>query len=199
MAETWKKIYRVDMYYIDGWDIEEERPVELSPIDRIEGTDPTFVTTDLYKAYCYYRERERGEDPESTGWELSAEEIEVPDEIWYEWERKDSLSFEDYSKWKTRQPVHLLAWTYSHPDGCDIHEDVFGELLINKSRYFNMRAVCEKAGINYSTYRGFKNNQKPFSYLKKMQLLRQMHLIGNGCWDNDMDEWYELLSDGAGR
>ncbi len=55
-----------------------------------------------------------------------------------------------------------------------------------------MRVICEKAGISYSTYRGFKNNKQPFSRQKIYDLLRAMNAVGNECWDEDLEDTYQI-------
>ncbi|MDD6349735.1 hypothetical protein [Intestinibaculum porci] len=53
----------------------------------------------------------------------------------------------------------------------------YKRLVVNKCKYFNMREVCEKAGINYSTYRGWKNNGRSFSDEKAKILFLTMKEI----------------------
>ncbi len=51
--------------------------------------------------------------------------------------------------------------------------------ILEKCPYFNMRAVCEKADINYSTFRGWRNNGRSFSDKKARQLYETMLSIMN--------------------
>ena len=46
----------------------------------------------------------------------------------------------------------------------------YKEEVTSKCIYFNMRVICEKAGVNYSTYRGWKNNGRGFSQKKAKAL-----------------------------
>jgi hypothetical protein len=54
-------------------------------------------------------------------------------------------------------------------------EDPDYKLFVSeKCKYFNMRVICEKAGVNYSTYRGWKNNGRAFSQNKAKLLYETM-------------------------
>ena len=66
--------------------------------------------------------------------------------------------------------------------------EVVEETLRVYSENYNMRVICEKAGISYSTYRGFKNNKQPFSEQKALQLLKCMFEVGSNCWDSELEE-----------
>jgi hypothetical protein len=50
----------------------------------------------------------------------------------------------------------------------------YKKIVQQKCIYFNMRIICEKAGINYSTYRGWKNNGRAFSQKKAKCLYETM-------------------------
>ena len=45
------------------------------------------------------------------------------------------------------------------------------QFILEKSQYFNMKVICEKAGVNYSTFRGWKNNGNALSE-EKLRLLK---------------------------
>ena len=72
--------------------------------------------------------------------------------------------------------------------------EVVEETLRVYSENYNMRVICEKAGISYSTYRGFKNNNQPFSTQKALQLLRCMFEIGSSCWNNEFEKKLQFFN-----
>ena len=51
------------------------------------------------------------------------------------------------------------------------------EKLLNQSKYFNMKAICELAGVNYQTFRGWKNNGYSMSDEKLKKILDAMKKI----------------------
>ena len=53
------------------------------------------------------------------------------------------------------------------------------QFILEKSQYFNMKVICEKAGVNYSTFRGWKNNGNALSE-EKLRLLK--NTIVNQCF-----------------
>ncbi len=63
-----------------------------------------------------------------------------------------------------------------------------------KAKYFNMRVICEEAGINYSTYRGFKNNKRYFSEEKLIDILKTMQKVGDNCWDDNITDAIKTLN-----
>lgn len=87
----------------------------------------------------------------------------------------------------------MLAWNYSYKGHYDSDDSALDELLVVQSENFNMRVICEKAGISYSTYRGFKNNKQPFSIQKIYELLRTMNRVGNESWDDGLEREYNVL------
>lgn len=48
------------------------------------------------------------------------------------------------------------------------------EELIEKSKYFNMNPICEKAGVSYNSYRSWKSKGTPLSKDKIEKLLKVM-------------------------
>lgn len=185
-----RNIYTVWFSTIFRWS-EENGYEELDGITEIDGVDPTFETASISKAYSYYREHK--DDLKGDGvCELLTREIEVTDEEWIELLRKEKLDDSDYSKYANNKPLRVIAWNCTYEglsDGLDLAID---ELLVVQSENFNMRVVCNKAGISYSTFRGFKNNKQPFSPIKKYELLRCMGEIGKESWDEDLENMYQL-------
>lgn len=55
----------------------------------------------------------------------------------------------------------------------------YKEIVSRKCIFFNMRVICERAGVNYSTYRGWKNNGRSFSDQKAKLLYETMRNIMN--------------------
>ena len=105
---------------------------------------------------------------------------------------KGKLDYSDYSKYETKANFRGLAWNFSYKGKTDSDDSALEELLIVQSENFNMRVICERAGISYSTYRGFKNNKQPFSRQKMYELLRTMKAIGSECWDEDLEYTYKI-------
>ncbi len=48
------------------------------------------------------------------------------------------------------------------------------EFILNKCKYFNMKNICELAGVNYQTYRGWKNNGYSMSDEKLRKIVKAM-------------------------
>ena len=123
--------------------------------------------------------------------ELIARKIDVIDEEWYKLVKKGKLEYSDYSDFIKTKELRSLAWKFSYKGHYDSDDSlVLDELLIVQSENFNMRVICSKAGVSYSTYRGFKNNKQPFSVMKKIKLLRCMNEVGNMCWDKNLEQKY---------
>lgn len=49
--------------------------------------------------------------------------------------------------------------------------------VLEKSQYFNMKAICELAGVNYQTFRSWKNNGYSFSDKKLIALIEAMKSV----------------------
>lgn len=197
--KTTRSIYTVEQSEIADWNNEEDFPGDCNPIISIDGKDASLTTASLMHAYHYYKECE--EDLESsdanTMVELTRTNIEVTEDEWKTLCAKESLSYEDYSPYVVKEEAEcILAWSYKYDSKWDHNDDVPGELLRNLSEAFNMRYVCDMAGINYSTFRGFKNNHQGFSLKKTYQLLRCMKSIGDECWNDELEEKFKLLCKG---
>ena len=55
------------------------------------------------------------------------------------------------------------------------------QFVLEKSQYFNMKVICEKAGVNYSTFRGWKNNGNTLSEEKlKLYCMKFIRTLPNG-------------------
>lgn len=185
-----RNIYTVWFSTIFRWS-EENGYEELDGITEIDGVDPTFETASISKAYSYYREHK--DDLKGDGvCELLTREIEVTDEEWIELLRKEKLDDSDYSKYANNKPLRVIAWNCTYEGFSNSSDFAIDELLIVQSENFNMRVVCNKAGISYSTFRGFKNNKQPFSEMKIYELLRCMNEIGKESWDEDLENMYQL-------
>lgn len=141
--------------------------------------------------YLFYREN-KDDFADDEYCELTAREIEISDKEWIELITKGKLYYLDYSQYETKANFRGLAWKFSYKGKTDSDDSVLEELLIVQSVNFNMRVICERAGISYSTYRGFKNNKQPFSRQKIYELLRTMKTIGSECWDKDLESTYKI-------
>lgn len=198
MEKKMRNIYEVQLYVIEEWDEENEVPTELNPVLSEDGIDPSYTSARISDAYRYYlSNKEKYENDDNYCFELDAQPIEVTDEEWNALLKKGELEYSDYSKYIIDRATTALAWESNYEYCHDGSDSALEELLIVESENFNMRVVCEKAGINYSTFRGFKNNKQPFSTQKKYQLLKTMHAIGNDCWNEALEkecEFYKMIS-----
>lgn len=197
MKTTFRSIYTVELSEIVSWNNEEDFPGDCNPITEINGKDPSLTTTSLLHAYHYYKKCENA-IPDFIGIdmvELMRFHVEVTDNEWRNLCAKESLSYEDYSNITKENTNWSLAWSYAYDAHSDSQDEVPEEMLRNLSAAFNMRYVCEMAGVNYSTFRGFKNNHQSFSLKKTYQLLRCMKCIGDECWDENLEEKFKALND----
>ena len=163
----------------------------MNPIISVDGEDPSFTTASITEAYRFYREH-KDDLADDEYCELTVREIEISDKEWIELINKGKLDYSDYSKYETKANFRGLAWNFSYKGKTDSDDSALEELLIVQSENFNMRVICERAGISYSTYRGFKNNKQPFSRQKMYELLRTMRAIGSECWDEDLEYTYKI-------
>ena len=193
MNKKKREIYEIGLREIVSWDDENDFPEEMNPIVSIDGNGPSYTTASINKAYSYYREHRNDDLLEDSYFELTAREIEVTDKEWIELLDKENLEYDDYYQYVTESNLRVLAWNYSYKGHYDSDDSALDELLVVQSENFNMRVICEKAGISYSTYRGFKNNKQPFSRQKMYELLRTMNRVGNESWDEGLERGYNAI------
>lgn len=198
MNKKKRSIYEIELSNIVSWDNGEDFPQDMDFIDSIDGEDVSLVTANIAESYRFYRKHTENLWDDCFC-ELSAREIEVTDQEWNELLKKGRLQHGDYGKYLTESNRRSIAWEYSYHGKSDRDDSRVKELLIVQSEYFNMRVVCERAGISYSTYRGFKNNKKPMSSEKELELLRSMSMIGGECWDKELEEMYQFYKSGRGK
>lgn len=191
MEKKIRSIYEVEYSQIVSWDEENDFPKDMDPIISIDGYNPSFASASVMEAYRFYREH-KDDLGDNVFCELFARKIEISDKEWFELINKGKLDYTDYSKYVTKEGFTILAWNFDYDGKWDSDDSTLKELLIVQSEYFNMRVICEKAGVSYSTYRGFKNNKQPFSNQKIYKLLKTMNTIGNECWDEDINRSYEI-------
>ena len=191
MEKKIRSIYEIEFSEIVSWDEENDFPGDMNPIISVDGEDPSFITASITEAYRFYREH-KDDLADDEYCELTAREIEISDKEWTELINKGKLDYSDYSKYETKANFRGLAWNFSYKGKTDSDDSTLEELLIVQSENFNMRVICERAGISYSTYRGFKNNKQPFSRQKIYELLRTMKAIGSECWDEDLEDAYKI-------
>lgn len=194
MDKKKREIYEIRLSEIVSWNDENNFPEEMNPIVSIDGKDPSFTTASINKAYSYYRKHRNDGFLEDGYFELTAREIEVTDKEWRELFDKENLAYDDYAKYVTKSDLRTIAWDYSYKGRGDSDDSALDELLVVQSENFNMRVICEKAGISYSTYRGFKNNKQPFSRQKIYALLRTMNRVGNESWDDELERQYSIVT-----
>lgn len=53
----------------------------------------------------------------------------------------------------------------------------YQSMIRAKCKYFNMKEICQAAGVNYSTYRGWKSNGHNLSDEKAKALFSMMKSI----------------------
>lgn len=196
MNKKKRSIYEIELSNIVSWDNGDDFPQDMDIIDSIDGEDVSLVTANIAEACRFYRKHTENLWDDCFC-ELSAREIEVTDKEWNELLEKGRLQYDDYKKYLTESNRRSIAWEYSYHGTSDRDDSRVKELLIVQSEYFNMRVVCERAGISYSTYRGFKNNKKPMSYEKELELLKSMSMIGGECWDKELEETYQFHKSGG--
>ena len=186
-----RSIYEIEFSEIVSWDEENDFPGDMNPIISVDGEDPSLITASIAEAYRFYREH-KGDIVDNEYCQLTAREIEINDKDYIKLLNIGKLDYADYSKYETKNNFRGLAWCFSYNGKTDSDDSVLEELLVVQSENFNMRVICEKAGISYSTYRGFKNNKEPFSRQKIYDLLRAMNAVGNECWDEDLEDTYQI-------
>lgn len=191
MEKKIRKIYRVDMGDLVGWDEENQTFGDFLPFCAINDEDTTIVTAHLEKAYRHYRKFEEYVY-DDVRMELRSYEIQVTDEEWEKLYSKEILEYDDYKDYTpdSLQWIEIASKQEFHND-VDSFDSVLGELVRQYSENFNMKVICEKSGVNYSTFRGFKNNKKQIDKFKLWQILRTMHKIGLNCWDDDFEKRYQ--------
>jgi hypothetical protein len=191
MGKKIRSIYEIEFSEIVSWDEGNDFPGDMNPIISVDGKDPSFATASITEAYRYYR-KHKDELADNEYCQLTAREIEISNKEWTELINKGKLDYADYSKYEIKADFRGLAWSFSYKGKADSDDSALEELLIVQSENFNMRVICERAGISYSTYRGFKNNKQPFARQKIYELLRTMNAIGNECWDEDLEDKYKI-------
>lgn len=191
MRKKIRNIYEIEFSEIVSWDEENDFPSDMSPIISVDGKDPSFRTASITDAYRFYREQ-KDLLVDNEYCQLKVREIEISNKEWIELINKGKLDYFEYSQYETKANFRILAWNFSYMGKKDSDDSVLEELLIVQSENFNMRVICERAGISYSTYRGFKNNKQPFSRQKIYGLLRAMKTIGSECWDEDLEYTYKI-------
>ena len=198
MTKKKRCIYEVELYTVNGWDEENDRPDDLYPIVDINGKDYSYACARVMDVYRFY-ENNLEELKEANQWDglsydLMAREIEVSDEEWYKLLKKEQLAYHDYEPYLTKSAIPLVV-SECYFDGHSYSwNDIWEYILIDQSENFNMRIVCEKAGISYSTFRGFKYNNKSLSFSNGYQLLRTMKEIGDDCWTQCFDEDIQIVN-----
>lgn len=181
-----RNLYKVKFFSIEKWDDETNAPEKLVPVDDSIGVSQGIVTADFASAYRFYRREAKNLFNRQI--DLDIVPIMVDDDEWTVLQKKEKLDPDDFEVFEVLDSSEpTIAWHLNFA-GHNIGEDgAAAELLKIQSENFNMRVICEKAGVSYSTFRGFKNNSQPFSAEKVNKLLKCMHDIGVQCWNEDME------------
>lgn len=189
MVKKRRYIYEIELSSIVDWDEESHYPKVMNPLEVDEYHLP-YSTARILDAFEFYDIQE-DKVSDNQFLELNAREIEVTDEEWNCLMKMDRLKYSDYCNYITEEGLRTLAWKLLYESHFDSNDSLaLDELLIVQSENFNMRVICNKAGMSYSTYRGFKNNKQPFSVAKKIKLLKCMNEVGNMCWDKNIEKKY---------
>ena len=194
MSNKVRNIYEVEISAVTELD-EENYPLATDPIISLgDSQDCTLVTADISAARRYFTKMVENIDgfDEKMMVSLYSREIELSDSQWLELTSKGALEYKDYADFCTGNNNKVLAEGLNFTSDATVISEVIEETLRVYSENYNMRVICEKAGISYSTYRGFKYNNQPFSTQKALQLLRCMFEVGSNCWDNEFEEKLQL-------
>lgn len=108
----------------------------------------------------------------------------------------DFIEYENqYGKCIQYGHAFVIQDYYNHEGISDYYANEALEYLVrDKAEYYNMRVICEKAGINYSTFRGFKNNKQPISDNKLIKLLETMSTIGRNVWNDELQASIDTIN-----
>ena len=192
--ERYRHVDAVEISEIESWNRDDDFPKETITIDEIDGKKIGIYTTNVVSAYEYYKKQKDYLYSGDYYIELASIEVLVSDNEWSKLKNKEILEYNDYCSFLTKNAIKVIAWSYSYERRSDSYTSVIDSILMEQSEYFNMRAVCEKAGISYSTFRGYKNNGQSFSSKKKYDLLKCMYEIGQRSWNNEFDIIYNALN-----
>lgn len=187
MVKKIRHLYGISRSVITGWDEEKKIPTDVDQVFYFGDVEYPIVTANLIDAYQIYQEElEFMSDKDLV--ELTAFDINVSDKEWDSLKCKERLAFDDYSMFETKAPFSILASEFVYQGEYDSSISFIAEEMLRvQSEFFNMHMICKRAGINYSTYRGFKNNNQNFSIQKIYSLLECMSQVGNEClsWNNN--------------
>ncbi len=192
MSKKLRNIYEVEIGAIASWDEEAEFPEDINSFISLDEVELPFYTASISEAYKFYKELHESDYDDNIFTSVTAWEVEVTDEKWMELLQKGTLDYDDFSKYRSENALNTIAWDFDYEGQSDRDDSLLEELLIVQSENFNMRVICEKAGVSYSTYRGFKNNKQPFSRQKILELLKTMNAVGNDCWNEDIELTYKV-------
>lgn len=193
MEKKIRNIYEVEFSEIVSWDEENDIPGDTNIIESVGEEKFSLLTANITEAYRFYRKNKDFVLDNNGYCRLLSREIDIDDKEWFELVNKDKIDYDVYSKYEAKPIYRDIAYSFSYNGKQECDDRALEELLIVQSENFNMRVICERAGISYSTYRGFKNNKKSFSSEKKCALLRVMNEIGNECWDEDLEDKYKNI------
>ena len=171
------KIYAVECFTVD--EVDENggflQTSAVSPDD--------LYTTDIYEAFRNFKSRI---DSVKYGDSLDLYEVTLDCEEDAEVSLNSREFDEKYGSVKETQPREIIAEYFNHELASVIYFDVVEHMVRQSCRYFNMHEICKAAGVNYSTFRGFKNNRQYFSEEKLLAILRTMNRVGVSSWNNDL-------------
>ena len=191
-----RNIYEVEISEVTELD-EYNYPSSANPVISFgDSQDCTLITADISAACRYFTkmtEDIKGFD-EKMMVSLYSHEVELSDSQWLELVSKGALAYDDYAEFCTGNNTKTLAEELNFISNASVTSEAAEEMLRVYSENYNMRVICEKAGISYSTYRGFKNNNQPFSTRKALQLLKCMFEIGSNCWNDELEKKLQLFN-----
>ena len=178
MKKKKRNIYEVAEYRIDRWDDEKCVPDMESFVLK-----NYLITPDIVKAFYFYREINNNNNESRFLHQLKPIKIEISDKEWLEMNKKDKLLEQDYKAYILEETADDIAYDLYFDGKGDDKDDILEEVLRVKSEIFNMRLICDMAGVNFSTFRGFKYNDKSLSKKKVKQLIETMALISKEIYE----------------
>lgn len=195
MDKNVRYVYEVAVNEIVEWNEETEFPECVVPILDLGDVAVSFMSAHPITAYMKYLKCIQDISEFDFDWKVDLERhaIMIDDDDWQQLLKKDSLEYTDYCEFLMKDNDRICSWKLDYRGHSDGYDDFVDEILLSQCEYYNMRAVCQRAGISYSTYRGFKNNKQPFSIEKTVALLRSMKSIGDLSWNNELEKEYQFV------
>lgn len=173
------KIYAVELSHVRKFD-ESGIAVELD-----SESSQDLYTTDIYEAFAYFKNKVN---------DVYYGDILTLAQLTFDGEEEwiTSLNTDAFDKkfggLKETAPREIIVEYLNHENADAFTCFVLDEMVRQSSRYYNMHEICKAAGVNYSTFRGFKNNRQPISDEKLLAVLKTMNRVGVTSWNDALAE-----------